>query len=72
VGCVFAPLIYFPSGAFSEIISQCYSQLTVILKNNKQKAWKFVCKLPIFAPLRKGGTVASREGTLKKEGFKSA
>jgi hypothetical protein len=27
-------------------------------------------KLPIFAPLRKGGTVASKEGIMKKEGFK--
>jgi len=41
-----------------------------MLKNNKQKAWKFVSKLPIFAPLRKGGTVASKEGIMKKEGFK--
>jgi hypothetical protein len=29
----------------------------------------FVGKLPIFAPLRKGGTVTSKEGILKKEGF---
>jgi hypothetical protein len=37
-----------------------------ILKGNKTKSWKFVNKLPIFAPLRKGGTVTPEGVTSEK------
>ncbi|WP_146191078.1 hypothetical protein [Sphingobacterium athyrii] len=45
------------------------SQLGLYEKKIKQKAWKSARKLPIFAPLRKGGTVTSKEEIMKKEGF---
>ena len=53
-------------------IRQVHSELQGYWKKIKQKACNFVNNLPIFAPLRKGGRVASREVIMKKEGFRWA